>query len=198
MLWWFPFAQCLRFREMHNHSKVILCQRREQKLRLNSLPRASWMKGFKPRVSDPRALLLPPHHAAIILPCWDGEGQRRRPSAVWKNQVCTRFEVCPHRVLTARVFFCLALELESRLPIQPGNGPGIQTGRHFCQTGNWFSLKKFSSFFPCPLSQITPPSRPFSRDKSSKWYLLSMASGVPEVSEIYMDEEWETLTAGCG
>lgn len=84
----------------------------------------------------------------------------RRPSAVWKNQVCTRFEVCPHRVLTAQVSFCLALELESRLPIQPGNGPRIQTGKHFCQKGNWFSLKKFSRFCPCPLSQITPPLDP--------------------------------------
>lgn len=33
-------------------------------------------EGFKPGVSDPRALPFPSYHAAIIFSCWDEEGQQ--------------------------------------------------------------------------------------------------------------------------
>lgn len=183
-----PSTQHPRLREMYNHSQVILCQRREQKLRLNSLPRALdervQTRGVWPQ--SPALSTTPCCHYFTSL----GWGRAtRRPSAGWKNQVCTQFEVCPHRVLTARVSFRLALEPESRLPIQPGNGQRIQMGKHFCQKGNWFSLKKFSGFLPCPPLPDHLPSRPFCWDGSSKWSLLSVASGVTEVSKICMDKE---------
>ena len=85
----------------------------------------------------------------------------RRPSAGWKIRVCTQFEVCPHRVPTAQISSCIALEPESRLPIQPGSGQRIQTGgQTFLSEGKLIQFKEIFKVPSLPLSQITPPLGP--------------------------------------
>lgn len=92
-------------------------------------------EGFKPGVSDPRALLFPSYHAAIIFSCWDGEGQQG--GSVLDKRIGNIPDLkCLSHILTAQVSLGLMLELKRRLPIQPGNRQRIQMGKHFYQKGN--------------------------------------------------------------
>lgn len=55
--------------------------------RLNSLPKPSRMQGFKLRVSDPRALLFLPHHAAVFYFVEMGKDTERAQS--WMKELGT-------------------------------------------------------------------------------------------------------------
>ena len=55
--------------------------------RLNSLPKPSQMQGFKLRVSDPRALLFLPHHAAVFYFVEMGKDTERAQS--WMKELGT-------------------------------------------------------------------------------------------------------------
>lgn len=66
-LWWFSHPLCLTPWDACLLWCLLVCQMKDlSSERLNSLPKPSWMQGFKLRVADPRALLFLPHHVTMF------------------------------------------------------------------------------------------------------------------------------------
>lgn len=71
-------------------------------------------------------------------------------------------------------------------------------GPTFLSEGKLIHFEEIFKSPPRPPLPDHTASWPSSRDSSSQWNLLSVASGVFEVSEIYMDGEWgETGSQVC-